>query len=151
MDTRSTIIEQEPPGPPSDVGQVLLVMSSDYFVTLPLPPSSVLTIGRSTRADIHIDDPIVSREHARLHVADQVRIEDLGSANGTRVSNQNITARSLVPVVPGEAITIGNTVLMVQKSASSVVERACARGNSRLPSEVKQPMTVPTRFMAPAM
>jgi DNA-binding NtrC family response regulator len=122
MDTRTIVEEGRLPPPPNE-GRVLLVMSPDYFATIPLPKSGVLTIGRSTRADIRVEDPVASREHARLHVDDEVRVEDVGSANGTWVRNQALGAGELVTVVPGEGITIANTVLMVQRGGSTVGRR----------------------------
>jgi DNA-binding NtrC family response regulator len=122
-DTRSTIVEEDPTGPPADHGRVLLVMSPDHFNTVPLAKAAVLTIGRSTRADIRIEDPKASREHARLHIDDEIRVVDLNSQNGTSVRNAPIAPGEAITVVPGETISIGNTVLMVQRSASTVGRR----------------------------
>ena len=45
------------------------------------------TVGRSPDCDMVIDDGRVSREHARLRVQNsRLTVEDLGSANGTRVN-----------------------------------------------------------------
>lgn len=53
--------------------------------------SQTLTIGRSPDNDIVINDPTVSRHHARVTVADGTyRIEDLGSNSGTRVDGSNV-------------------------------------------------------------
>ena len=53
------------------------------------PPSS--TLGRSTSATIMLLHESVSRQHARCTVmADQVSVEDLGSANGTYVNEERI-------------------------------------------------------------
>jgi pSer/pThr/pTyr-binding forkhead associated (FHA) protein/pimeloyl-ACP methyl ester carboxylesterase len=63
-----------------------------------------LTLGRSALSDVVIHDPKASRSHARLHFADGVRVEDLGSANGTLVGDTPITSHRLLP---GEVIRIG--------------------------------------------
>jgi len=123
MDTQSTIVEEDGRGPPADEGHVLLVMSPDHFNTVPLTKNSVLTIGRSTRADIYVEDRLASREHARLHVGDEIQIVDLDSANGTLVRDGLIPVGKSVSVLSGEVITIGNTVLMVQRGASIVGRR----------------------------
>lgn len=51
--------------------------------------SAEQVLGRSQDADITISDPKISRSHARFCVSgQQVTVEDLGSANGTRVNQR---------------------------------------------------------------
>jgi DNA-binding NtrC family response regulator len=99
-------------------GLRLLLMSPDVFASQPLPTTGAVTIGRSSRSAIQIEDPMASREHARLHVAveasvPRLAVEDLGSANGTHVRDASIAKGQLVPIQVGEAVLIGGTVLMV--------------------------------------
>jgi len=53
-------------------------------------------IGRLPECDVTLDDPSVSRRHARL-VSEQGRwrIEDLGSTNGVRVNGEAVDERTL--------------------------------------------------------
>jgi hypothetical protein len=90
-------------------------MGPDLFATHPLPPRGVLSIGRSETADVRLDDPLASRNHARLHVGDTLQIEDLGSANKTRVRDVALAPGDMLTIAPGEAIAIGSTILMVQQ------------------------------------
>lgn len=54
-----------------------------------------VTIGRSRDNDVHLDDPEVSRHHARLVAQNGTfTIEDLGSQNGTFVNERLITTSS---------------------------------------------------------
>lgn len=70
-------------------------------------------IGRDPDAAVFIDSPDVSRQHARLVVADDaVMIEDLGSKNGTSVDDEPVRQREIVPV--GAKITVGRTILVLQ-------------------------------------
>jgi two-component system response regulator AtoC len=97
------------------VGHHLLVMGPDLFATHPLPPRGVLTIGRAENADVRLEDPLASRHHARLHIGEGLQIEDLGSANKTRVRDLALAPGERVPIAPGEAVAIGSTILMVQQ------------------------------------
>jgi ABC-2 type transport system ATP-binding protein len=56
------------------------------------------------------EDPEVSRRHARVSVSgEQIAIEDLGSANGTFVNGEPITAVTVLRA--GDRVAMGSTVL----------------------------------------
>ena len=125
MITETTITGDEDEAASGTEGLHLLVMSPDVFASHPLPASGTLAIGRSSRAAVHIDDPMASRDHAVLRVAAAdgdgvplLAIEDVGSANGTRVRDGAIKAGQAVPILPGEAVIIGSTVIMVLQNRS---------------------------------
>src|SRR5262249_14977490 len=50
-----------------------------------LPAAGTITIGRSRDNTICVDDRSISRHHAVLSLNGGIYVEDLGSANGTRV------------------------------------------------------------------
>lgn len=55
------------------------------------PLQGPITIGRSPECDIHINDPGLSRVHARLVPGeDGVHVEDLNSTNGTFVNDRRV-------------------------------------------------------------
>src|SRR5262245_41351009 len=117
--TRSTILDEADVALTDSAGMHLLVMSPDSFNTHPLPKVGDVTIGRSGKSKIVVEDPKASREHARLYVDVEqgcYYIEDTGSANGTLVRDTVIPKSEKVPVAPGEAIAIGSTVLIDRKS-----------------------------------
>jgi FHA domain len=63
-------------------------------------------VGRAPNADLRLDDPQVSRLHARIEMRDDgVYVEDLGSRNGTRVDGANVTGSRCLRV--DEEIEIG--------------------------------------------
>ena len=74
-------------------------------------------IGRDLGNDIVINDPEVSRRHARLYMqGNSFIIEDLGSTNGTSVNNQRLTGPYVLHI--GEQITFGERInLMVEAGA----------------------------------
>jgi DNA-binding NtrC family response regulator len=117
MITRTTITEDELESRATGgEGLHVLVISPEIFTALPLPEQGSLIVGRSPKSDVLVEDPLASRQHARLHVGSTLAIEDLDSANGTRVRDAIIDPRKPVPIVPGEAVGIGSTVLIVQRS-----------------------------------
>lgn len=68
-----------------------------------------MTIGRDTTAEIRIDDPAVSRSHARVTVrGGQYVLEDLGSVNGTIVNGTRVSRHSLVE---GDRVQLGPRVV----------------------------------------
>jgi cytochrome P450/NADPH-cytochrome P450 reductase len=68
-------------------------------------PARTLRIGRQPDNDIVVSDPGVSRHHAELRdVAGACRIVDTGSANGTFVNGQRVTA---APLSEGDTVSIG--------------------------------------------
>lgn len=71
----------------------------------------VLTIGRRADQDIVVDDPSVSRAHARIEVTPEgASIADLDSTNGTLVNDHPVrTAR--VALRPGDRIQVGTVIL----------------------------------------
>ena len=77
------------------------------------PPRALTTgtvmIGRGMGCDVRIDNPTVSRRHARLDVLidGTVRVTDLGSKNGTRV-NKRVLGKEPVPIAVGECLFIGD-------------------------------------------
>lgn len=80
----------------------------------PLTPPG-LFIGRGTEADLRLNDPGVSRMHARLHVwpTDDgvgVSIEDLGSTNGIIVDGVRVSTTELHD---GSRIEVGSTRMLV--------------------------------------
>jgi hypothetical protein len=68
-----------------------------------------LTIGRDIGNRIVINDPEVSRKHARLTMqSGGYVIEDLGSTNGTFVNNQRLIGPHMLR--PGETIMLGEKI-----------------------------------------
>ena len=80
-----------------------------------LPVGKTLVIGRAEEADIFIDDPGISRRHLQIsNEAGELQVEDLGSANGTRVGERHLKSAERVRVWPGEIIDIGGATLVFQ-------------------------------------
>lgn len=70
-----------------------------------------ILVGRAASADVRIDDPRVSRLHARIEMRDDgVYVEDLGSRNGTFVDGEPVVnSRQLAS---GDEITLGTASII---------------------------------------
>lgn len=76
-------------------------------------PAGESVIGRDAEADVVIDDPEVSRYHARVVIeSDRVTIEDLGSKNGTFVGENRID--SPVELRDGDEVRLGHFSMTVK-------------------------------------
>lgn len=84
----------------------------------PLTPPGV-TIGRGTDADLRINDPGISRRHARIEVGSdgELTIEDLGSTNGIIVNGQRVRHATLGP---GTRVEIGSTRMSITSPVADV-------------------------------
>ena len=114
-----------PAAPPTlDPVRVLLILTTgeDAPKVMEFGLRSFLTIGRSEPADICIDDPGISRVHARfVREESGVRAVDLGSRNGiwsrgARVSDALLGA--------GECIVMGMTTVLVQTAPTPAAAMA---------------------------
>jgi DNA-binding NtrC family response regulator len=119
----STLLEGSRSQAGGALGYHLVIMGAAVFETVPLPGRGELVVGRGSEADVRVEEPRASRRHARLVLGDDIRVEDLGSANGTRVRGRRLEAGKPVVVAAGEAIAIGALVLMVQPNRLASARR----------------------------
>ena len=111
--------------------------------------SGPLEIGRDAAAQLVLEDPLVSRRHARLIPdAQGATIEDLGSTNGTFIDQVQIHAPSRL--LAGQHVLVGTTVLALSVDGPpapiATVPPALARGPSKpeyVPRELAGDLAVP--------
>jgi len=72
-----------------------------------------LVLGRSTDADVRIDDPGVSRRHCEIRVGTPPTVQDLGSTNGIVVDGQHTTRATLRD---GSRIVVGSTTIVYRQA-----------------------------------
>lgn len=72
-----------------------------------------LVLGRSTDADVRIDDPGVSRRHCEIRAGTPSTIQDLGSTNGIVVDGQHTTRATLRD---GSRIVVGQTTIVYRQA-----------------------------------
>jgi DNA-binding winged helix-turn-helix (wHTH) protein len=77
-------------------------------------------IGRDDAATIRLDDPVVSRRHARILVSDAgAHIEDLGSKNGTFIGGRPVLG-SPAPLHDGIELAFGTVLVTYRESGSGM-------------------------------
>jgi two-component system response regulator AtoC len=108
----------------------LAVVVGDTLQIAPLPPHGPVTLGRGPDCDVCIDNRSVSRRHAVLHLGPGLRIQDLGSANGTfvrdarspldTVSTQPLRklSRETLEISVGERVNLGSISIVVRRAAA---------------------------------
>ena len=82
-----------------------------------------LVIGRSSQADLVLEDRFLSRRHARIfHRGDAWWVEDLGTRIGTLLNG--VRLETPTPVAPGDTLQIAANVLTVLAPAEASGEAA---------------------------
>lgn len=129
--------DRAPPVDERGTGLKLLVLreGASTVSTHALPSFGQVTIGRAKEADVLLMDASISRHHAVLHIESTdtdpvIRVEDLGSSNGTCISGQRLEPMKTATVNLGEAIDLGSVMLTVQRAATgSRVRRVFTHGD----------------------
>ncbi len=76
-------------------------------------PGPICVLGRSSSANIVLDEEAVSKQHARMtHTGEGFLIEDLDSSNGTFVNGKRIHAKQ--EVEPGDLVRLGPVILKLE-------------------------------------
>ncbi|MEY9966053.1 hypothetical protein ABIA33_004108 [Streptacidiphilus sp. MAP12-16] len=96
-------------GPAATTTRRWLEINGDrHQVTTP-----VVVLGRSTEADIRVDDPGVSRKHAEIRMGSPSMVLDLGSTNGIVVDGQHTQRATLRD---GSRIIMGSTTIVYRQA-----------------------------------
>lgn len=109
-----------------DVAEIRLMVTrgpgAGSWMSFPPHPRTI-QIGRALENDVVVDDPAVSRRHARLEILEGgCRIVDAGSQSGVAVGDVRIGTEP-VPLESGQEITIGNTTLRLELLAKAGASR----------------------------
>jgi len=106
-----------------------------------LPARGTVVLGRGGKVDLALDHVSVSRRHACLHLGDPLMVEDLGSANGTRLVTTRLDAQSTAqtvdqrlepnvrtPVAKTAAIHLGSVIVLVRQIGEDEAKPAAPEG-----------------------
>lgn len=82
-------------------------------------PEGQFVIGRSSKCQLSVEDPLISRQHAVLVVTgDAATVEDLGSRNGVIVNGKRIVGTQ--SLADGDTITVGSQVMTIHGVGTGV-------------------------------
>ncbi|MEW2525525.1 DUF3662 and FHA domain-containing protein [Streptomyces sp. NPDC047071] len=95
-------------GPGTQVRRWIEINGNRHQISRP-----TLVLGRSTDADVRIDDPGVSRRHCEIRTGTPSTIQDLGSTNGIVVDGQHTTRATLRD---GSRIVVGSTTIIYRQA-----------------------------------
>lgn len=109
-----------------------------------------MTIGRDPLADIVIDDPEISRQHARLTLTDSgYQVQDLGSTNGTYVDGKRLAGET-VALRNGQLLMTGSNVTMAYEVISTAADpMATMVAPAGMPFLTPEPMPEPAPMPEP--
>ncbi|HKZ86573.1 MAG TPA: FHA domain-containing protein [Anaerolineae bacterium] len=108
----------------------------------------VYTLGREAGNDIIINDPQISRHHARLTLqGGSYVLEDLGSTNGSFVNGRRITGPTALS--PGDMVGLGDTVVLSVSGAMDAAATQVSRVPQTAPSMQAARPSAPTPSRPP--
>lgn len=108
----------------------------------------VYTLGREAGNDIIINDPQISRHHARLTLqGGSYVLEDLGSTNGSFVNGRRITGPTALS--PGDMVGFGDTVVLSVSGAMDAAATQVGRPPQTAPSMQAARPSAPTPSQPP--
>ena len=127
------------PGQPETATLLLAVDSGPGAGTLVALRRGQFRIGRSG-TEIVIPDAALSRQHARLDVSDSdVRIVDLGSANGTSVDGRKVR---MAPLTTASSIRCGDSIVSLRLGPPAAPHAAADSVTTFAGSSVATPLVV---------
>jgi diguanylate cyclase (GGDEF)-like protein len=135
---RTPVVGRIPPAGPPTIPLLRVVAGPDALRFVLLNKRRAIEVGRDAGCALLLTDASVSRRHARLAVVDgELRVEDLGSRNGTRVNGKDVREGRLRP---GDRLEVGNVLLRFERVGPS--ELSHLRGVlARLAANGRDPLT----------
>ncbi len=103
----------------------------DTITVSALPAGGTVTLGRGEECEVRIDSRSVSRRHAVLHLGPALRIQDLGSANGTFVRDTRSPidtasthplrklSKEIIEIAVGERVSLGSIPIVIRRAAGA--------------------------------
>jgi pSer/pThr/pTyr-binding forkhead associated (FHA) protein len=109
------------------MAKIILKIKDRTLREIGLHKDAVTTIGRNPSSNIHLENPAVSRSHAKIYREGwQYYIEDLGSSNGTFLNAERLSWKTgqtskvswKAPLTNNDKIIIAKYTLIFQDDGS---------------------------------
>jgi DNA-binding NtrC family response regulator len=127
-----------PPSPSAPLR--LIVFAGGEVKSHPIPRSGELVLGRGAEASVLIEHDTVSRRHASILLgADELRIVDHGSFNGTQIGGQRLPPHVPVPLGIATIAELGGTMVVVQVEGHDTPTRSKGVSSIREPVPERSP------------
>ena len=134
-DRGRSVVPDRPPGVPGRPAGAPLLVFAGAAGEAPVrdvglaPGDGGCVIGSyGPLVDVVVDDPTVSRRHARVTRDGRgFHVEDLNSANGTRVNGAPLDPFVPRAIVPGDAVRFGEAALSVRAGPDAAAEATAGR------------------------
>ena len=99
------------------MAKIILKIKDRTLHEIVLHKDGVTTIGRNPASDIHLENPAVSRSHAKIYKEGWIYyIEDLGSSNGTFLNAERLSLKAgRTSNVPWKAPLTNNDKIIISK------------------------------------
>jgi hypothetical protein len=129
----------------TDISRLVMTQGPQPGQTFVLD-QDLLTLGRDPNNVIVINDPQISRQHARItHQGGRMVLEDIGSTNGTFVNGMRLTNPHTL--ANGDVIGLGDAVTLTYYGASpAVTEPLAERAQFEEPGYEPQPYPPPPSY-----
>ncbi len=110
-----------------------------------VPPGSA-TMGRQAGNEIHLNDPLVSRQHARLDCSDKgCTLTDLGSANGTILNEERLQPQVPYPLRDQAIIQVGPFRMVYEQTQIVIAAPEPAPPQEEPPARVPEAKSTPDK------
>ena len=150
---------QEQRNRPGRRSELVVIAGLQAGTLLGPPPADTWVIGRSEGCDLMLDDPTISRRHARVTVngtgkRKRLVVGDLGSRNGTVVAGRTVTVPTRVPI--RATVRLGATCLQWRSlvdDAPAAVRAGLGAAAGRIPFNRpprRRPPIAPVTLRVPA-
>jgi DNA-binding NtrC family response regulator len=110
------------PAPRGAGGQAsleLVVFDGGSLRRIALGKDAEVTVGRGEEASLRVEEPSVSRVHARFRGGPKPTVEDLGSSNGIRIGGVEIPSRSPRPIAPDVVVVLGDLQVVIREQRAA--------------------------------